>query len=88
MATRYFRLGQQMAKVGTVAHREFGPGAQQFVKAEDFDQVVDERNALQATVGWSRVENRKLRRECLALGVLFLGALACWLYQLWQGCGV
>jgi len=69
MVTRYFRLGQQMAKVGTVAHREFGLGAQQFVKAEDFDQVAGERNALQATVEWSRVQNRKLSFYAMVMTV-------------------
>jgi hypothetical protein len=73
-----------MAKVGCVAHQLLAPDAQQYVKAEDFDRVVEERNALQAQVEWQAAALQKLRVQFVLMSALAMAALSvAWVVYQW-----
>lgn len=85
--TRYYRAGPGMGKVGCVAHQLLAPDAQQYVKVETFDDVVEERNALQALVDWQTQELRRANVRCgLLAGLAVAFACGAWvLSQLLHG---
>lgn len=84
--TRYFHTGP-MPKVGSVAHTLYGLQAPQYVKAETFDDVVEERNALQALAEWQAEELRRANVRCgLLAGLAVVFACGAWaLSQLLHG---
>lgn len=66
-----------MAKVGSVAHGLLAPAAQQYVKAEDFDRLVQERNAYAERLG-------RLQLGAAYCAVMTVGFVVLSVYLAWE----
>ena len=84
MSQRYFHTGGPMPKVGSVAHTLYGQNSPQFVRAEDYDRAVEERNAAQAAVEWHADQLSAARMGLLYCGVLAVGFLVLSFYLAWE----
>lgn len=75
---RYFQFAGRMARVGSVAHQQLGQGFPQYVKAEEFDRLVEERNVLQAQLEWVEGQYALMREIAVLMAVALVAALAGW----------
>lgn len=83
---RYFHTGGPMPKVGSVAHQLYGQGCPQFVKAEEFDRLAEERNALQATVEWQGLEAAQFKALLFVSWLVSVGLLIALAVALLRSC--
>ena len=74
-----------LPKVGSVLHKLQGAGAQEYVKAEDYHQAVEERNALQAAVEWQADQLVRARADLLRCALVAIGACCLSFYLVVEG---